>query len=90
MHLDRDFSEFVGFLSAHEVRFLLVGDYAVADNAERLVRALDDFGFGSVGLTAADFPQPHRAATRQRVGDLRTWPTSMPLTAELALANRSR
>jgi hypothetical protein len=30
MHLDRDFSEFIGFLSAHEVRFLVVGGYAVA------------------------------------------------------------
>lgn len=73
MRLDRDFSEFIGFLSAHEVRFLVFGGYAVAlhghprytadldvwvlvhpDNAERLLRALDDFGFGSVGLTAAD------------------------------------
>ena len=79
MRLDRDFSEFIGFLSAHEVRFLVVGGYAVAvhghprytddldvwvlvhpDNAERLLCALDDFGFGSVGLTAADFMQPNR------------------------------
>lgn len=30
MRLDRDFSEFIGFLSAHEVRFLVVGGYAVA------------------------------------------------------------
>lgn len=79
LRLDRDFSEFIGFLSAHEVRFLVVGSYAVAvhghprytgdldvwvlvhhDNAERLLCALDDFGFGSVGLTAADFMQPNR------------------------------
>jgi hypothetical protein len=30
MLLDRDFSKFIGFLSAHEVRFLVVGSYAVA------------------------------------------------------------
>jgi hypothetical protein len=30
MRLDRDFSEFVGFLSAHKVRFLVVGGYAIA------------------------------------------------------------
>lgn len=30
MRLDRDFSEFIGFLSAHKVRFLMVGGYAVA------------------------------------------------------------
>ena len=82
LRLDRDFSEFIGFLSAHEVRFLVVGSYAVAvhghprytgdldvwvlvhhDNAERLLCALDDFGFGSVGLTAADFMQPNRGRT---------------------------
>ena len=27
MRLDRDFSEFVGLLRAHEVRFLMVGGY---------------------------------------------------------------
>lgn len=27
-------------------------------NAQQLVRALDDFGFGSVGLTSADFLEP--------------------------------
>lgn len=77
MRLDRDFSEFIGLLRDHEVRFLVVGGYAVAahghprytgdldvwvlvdpDNSERLVRALDDFGFGSVGLTVADFLTP--------------------------------
>jgi hypothetical protein len=83
MCLDRDFSGFIGLLSAREVRFLVVGVYAVAvhghprytddlevwvlvhpDNAEWLVRALDDFGFGSIGSTAADFMQPHRVEVR--------------------------
>lgn len=30
MRLDHDSSEFIGFLSAHEVRFLVVGGYAIA------------------------------------------------------------
>ncbi len=74
MHLDRDFSEFIECLRAREVRFLVVGGYAVAahghprytgdldvwllvgsENAMRLLRALEDFGFGAVGLTVDDF-----------------------------------
>jgi len=74
MELDRDFSEFIESCIAHDVRFLVVGGYAVAahghprftkdidvwvwidhGNAERLVEALRDFGFGSLGLTPADF-----------------------------------
>jgi hypothetical protein len=74
MELDRDFSEFIESCIAHDVRFLVVGGYAVAahghprftkdmdvwvwidqNNAERLIEALRDFGFGSLGLTAADF-----------------------------------
>jgi hypothetical protein len=30
MHLDRDFSEFIACLRDHDVRFLVVGGYAVA------------------------------------------------------------
>jgi hypothetical protein len=74
MELNRDFSEFIASCAAHDVRFMIVGGYAVAahgharftkdldvrvwvddQNANRLVSALDDFGFGSVGLTADDF-----------------------------------
>jgi Nucleotidyl transferase of unknown function (DUF2204) len=74
MELNRDFSEFIASCAAHDVRFLIVGGYAVAahghprftkdldvwvwvdeQNANRLVSALEDFGFGSLGLTAADF-----------------------------------
>lgn len=29
-----------------------------SDNAERVLQALDDFGFGSVGLSVEDFTQP--------------------------------
>jgi hypothetical protein len=74
MELNRDFSEFIASCAAHNVRFLIVGGYAVAahghprftkdldvwvrvdpGNANRLVSALADFGFGSLGLTSADF-----------------------------------
>jgi len=77
MRLDRDFSEFIGLLRAHDVRFLIVGGYAVAVhghprytgdldvwvlvdpiNVDRLLRVLDDFGFGAVGLSRDDFLEP--------------------------------
>jgi hypothetical protein len=79
MHLDREFSEFIASLQAHDVRFLVVGGYAVAlhghprytadldlwllvdpQNASRVLAALHDFGFGSLGLTVDDFLHPHR------------------------------
>jgi hypothetical protein len=74
MELNRDFSEFIASCIAHDVRFMIVGGYAVAahghprftkdldvwvwvdeHNATRLVSALEQFGFSSVGLTQADF-----------------------------------
>jgi predicted nucleotidyltransferase len=77
--LSQDFREFVASLNASDVRYLVVGGYAVAlhghprytkdidiwidstpDNAERVVRALDAFGFGSVKLTEGDFLVPNQ------------------------------
>lgn len=79
MELDRDFSEFIGSLTDHDVRYLVVGGYALAahglpratgdldawvlidpDNARRVMAALTDFGFGALGLAAADFTIPGR------------------------------
>jgi predicted nucleotidyltransferase len=79
MLFDRDFKEFLGCLAGRDVRYLVVGGYAVAahghprytgdldlwvwtaaENAESLLTALDDFGFGSVGLVANDFTEPGR------------------------------
>lgn len=79
MQFDLDFREFLACLAARDVRFLVVGGYAVAahghprytgdldlwiwtgvENAKSLLTALDDFGFGSVGLVAADFTEPGR------------------------------
>jgi hypothetical protein len=77
MELSRDFSEFIGFFVARDVRFLIVGGYALAahghprytkdldvwvrvdpENGERILLALDDFGFGDLGLVLADFLDP--------------------------------
>jgi Nucleotidyl transferase AbiEii toxin, Type IV TA system len=77
MKLDPDFSEFIECCVRHDVRFLVVGGYALAahghprftidldvwiwidrENARRLVAALADFGFGSLGLSEEDFTEP--------------------------------
>ncbi len=74
MNLNQDFQEFIELFISHNVRFMIVGGYAVAahghprytkdldvwvwadpENAHRVVSALDEFGFGQLGLTAADF-----------------------------------
>ena len=76
--LNPDFREFVESFNDHEVRYLIVGGYALAahglpratgdldvwvwvdgENAERVVAALTAFGFGSLGLAAADFTRPN-------------------------------
>jgi len=79
MTIAPDFREFAACLNGREVRYLIVGGYAVAfhghprytkdldvwierskPNVERLLNALDDFGFGSLDLTSDDFLQPDR------------------------------
>lgn len=78
MNLNPDFHEFVKSFVAHNVRFLIIGGYAVAahghprytkdldvwvwadpENSDRILAALDSFGFGNVGLTAEDFEAPN-------------------------------
>lgn len=75
--LNQDFKEFIQSLNANNVRYLVVGGYAVAvhghprytkdidiwiamdeENARRMVSALQDFGFGSLGLKPDDFLTP--------------------------------
>jgi predicted nucleotidyltransferase len=77
MIISKDFKEFIELLNKHNVRYLIVGAYAVAfhgyprytkdidlwisinrTNADNLMKALVDFGFGSVGLKAEDFLEP--------------------------------
>jgi hypothetical protein len=72
--LNPDFLEFIRLLDAHEVRYLIVGGYAVAfhgfprytgdidffvametENAKRLVRVFEAFGFGDIGIRESDF-----------------------------------
>ena len=75
--LSPDFKEFIQSLNDNDVRYLVVGGYAVAlhgyprytkdidiwvessqDNAVKLLKALEEFGFGSVGLKLEDFLEP--------------------------------
>jgi hypothetical protein len=75
--LSKDFKEFIALLNKHDVKYLIVGGYAVAihgyprytkdldvwiavtpDNADKILKALDDFGFGELNLTAEDFSEP--------------------------------
>jgi hypothetical protein len=74
MVLNQDFKEFIRSLNEHNVRYLIIGGYAVAfhghprytkdldvwielapKNAANILKALAQFGFGSLGLTEADF-----------------------------------
>ena len=72
--MTQDFREFVQSLNEHNVKYLIIGGYAVAfhghprytkdldvwvqrnkNNAENLLKALDEFGFGSLNFTIEDF-----------------------------------
>lgn len=76
MELNPDFQEFLQSFVDHDVRFLIVGGYALAahghprytkdldvwvgadpSNSRRIINALTEFGFGQLGLTAADFEE---------------------------------
>ena len=75
--LNQDFREFIQSLNENEVRYLVIGGYAVAyhghprytkdidiwlemtpENAAKMVRALEQFGFASLGLKEEDFSAP--------------------------------
>jgi hypothetical protein len=77
MVLNQDFKEFIQSLNENNVRYLIIGGYAVAyhghphytkdldvwielgrENAVNLLKSLNQFGFGSLGLTAEDFLEP--------------------------------
>lgn len=72
--LNQDFKEFIQSLNDNNVRYLVVGGYAVAlhgyprytkdidiwielssENAAKILKALDQFGFASLGLKETDF-----------------------------------
>jgi predicted nucleotidyltransferase len=75
--LNQDFKEFIESLNNHEVRYLVIGGYAVAlhgyprytkdidiwvemssENASKIMKALEEFGFGSLGINESDFTLP--------------------------------
>ncbi|BFM40813.1 hypothetical protein [Synechocystis sp. LKSZ1] len=75
--LNPDFKEFIQLLNANQVKYLIIGGYAVAihghprytkdldiwlemspENADKIMIALDQFGFGSLGLSIQDFLTP--------------------------------
>jgi len=77
VELNRDFKEFLQSFVSHDVRFLIIGGYALAahghprytkdldvwiwpepDNVSRILSALEDFGFGGLGLVSSDFLEP--------------------------------
>jgi hypothetical protein len=74
LELTKDFRDFIELLNAKNVKYVLLGGYAMAwhghprntgdidffiarseNNAHALVEVLNDFGMGSLGLTANDF-----------------------------------
>jgi hypothetical protein len=77
MNLSPDLRAFVELLNAQNVKYVIVGGYAVAyhghprftgdidffieqsnDNASRVAAVINEFGFGSTGLTSSDFLDP--------------------------------
>ncbi|AOX02227.1 hypothetical protein BJP34_24785 [Moorena producens PAL-8-15-08-1] len=75
--LNQDFKEFIQLLNDNQVKYLVIGGYAVAvhghprytkdidiwiemspENAQQMMIALTQFGFGSLGLAAEDFQTP--------------------------------
>lgn len=83
--LPPDWNEFIGYLNARGVRYIVVGAHAVAaagrpratqdidfwveptaENARRLVEALDDFGFSELAEQEAEFRRADRMVTLGR------------------------
>lgn len=74
MRTEKDYEEFLELLNKHDVRYCIIGAFALAfhtrprytkdidilvepttDNANRLLIALAEFGFGSLNLAIEDF-----------------------------------
>lgn len=77
MIINKDFREFIELLNSNNVKYLVVGGYAVAfhgyprytkdmdiwiwineNNAKKLIKTLEEFGFSSLGLKKEDFLKP--------------------------------
>lgn len=78
MVLDENFKEFIRLLNGNDVKYLVVGGFAVAyhgyprytkdidfwvwadpENAERLLKAIHEFGFSGLGLKPEDLFNPN-------------------------------
>jgi hypothetical protein len=78
IELYQDFLDFIQLCNQHEVKYLVIGGYAVSihgyprstkdldiciqfseENAEKMVKVIKDFGFGSLHLTKEDFLKEH-------------------------------
>lgn len=78
MKLHKDFREFIELLNKNEVKYLIIGGYAVAfhgyvrstgdldiwikispKNAQRVLKTLKDFGFGSLDIDTSDFQKEY-------------------------------
>lgn len=76
MKTEKDYEEFLESLNRHNVKYCIIGSYALAfyakprytkdidiliesslENAEKILNALADFGFGSLDLSVDDFTQ---------------------------------
>ena len=74
MVTEKDYEEFLKLLNKHDVKYCIIGAFAMAfhaeprytkdidilvqastKNAEKILLALDEFGFGSLNLNAEDF-----------------------------------
>ncbi len=79
MKTEKDYEEFLALLNKHNVKYCIIGAFALAyhveprytkdidilveasfENAEKILRALQDFGFGSLDLTPDDFSTPDK------------------------------
>jgi hypothetical protein len=77
--LNPDFKELLRLFNDKDIKYLVVGGYAMAahgyprytgdidlwvwstlDNAEKILDALREFGFGEVGLKEEDFQKPQQ------------------------------
>ena len=73
MVLDKNFKEFIRLLNENDVKYLVIGGFAVAyhgyprytkdidfwiwanpDNADKVLKTIQDFGFGMLGLKKED------------------------------------
>ena len=79
MKAEQDFEQFVELLNKHDIRYLIVGAYAVGfhslprntgdldlwleptpENAEKLLKVLEEFGIGSLEIKAEDLMELER------------------------------